>query len=115
MSDVEEDRWLSQEWCKTGAEAEACPLEGMGSSQLDVLNHRGPPKVGGMSNTNDGREGGGAGGEVGGDRAGDGSPGGCARAWGWLSPEGVWREGCVCACERERVCLGCVRVLLFCV
>ena len=29
--------------------------------------------------------GGGAGGEVGGDRAGDGSPGGCARAWGWLS------------------------------
>ena len=29
-------------------------------------------------------EGGGAGGEVGGDRAGDGSPGGCARAWGWL-------------------------------
>ena len=27
---------------------------------------------------------GGAGGEVGGDRAGDGSPGGCARAWGWL-------------------------------
>ena len=26
--------------------------------------------------------------------------------------EGVWREGCVCACERE-VCLGCVRV--FCV
>ena len=28
--------------------------------------------------------------------------------------EGVWREGCVCACERE-VCLGCVRVLLFCV
>ena len=29
--------------------------------------------------------GGGACGEVGGDRAGDGSPGGCARAWGWLS------------------------------
>ena len=28
--------------------------------------------------------------------------------------EGVWREGGVCACERE-VCLGCVRVLLFCV
>ena len=56
MSDVEEDRWLSQEWCKTGAEAEACPLEGMGSSQLDVLNHRGPPKVGGKSNANVGRE-----------------------------------------------------------
>ena len=56
MSDVEEDRWLSQEWCKTGAEAEACPLEGMGSSQLDVLIHRGPPKVGGKSNANVGRE-----------------------------------------------------------
>ena len=38
--------------------------------------------------------GGGAGGEVGGDRAGDGSPGGCARAWGWLRECG----GVLCVC-----------------
>ena len=59
--------------------------------------------------------GGGAGGEVGGDRAGDGSPGGRVRSRVGVA-EGVWREVCVCvcACERE-VCLGCVRVSLFCV
>ena len=39
--------------------------------------------------------GGGAGGEVGGDRAGDSSPGGCARAWGWLRECG---GRCVCVC-----------------
>ena len=46
--------------------------------------------------------------------AGDGSPGGCAARSRVGVAEGVWRELCVCACERE-VCLGCVRVLLFCV
>ena len=45
--------------------------------------------------------------------AGDGSPGGCAARSrvGVAEPEGVWRELCVCACERE-VCLGCLCVLL---
>ena len=45
--------------------------------------------------------------EVGGDRAGDGSPGGCARAWGWLRE---WGGRGVCV----RVSVRCVWVAFVC-
>ena len=48
--------FLTNRWAIRGTCTESDENGSMGSSQLDVLIHRGPPKVGGKSNANVGRE-----------------------------------------------------------